>query len=208
MDWTSVSALATGGGTLVLALATFGSVKSANRAARAAERSVLAGLRPLLMQSRLEDAVQKVGFLDLKWMMVPGGQGAADATDEAVYLAISIRNVGTGIAVLHGWQLHTERLLGGATPDLEAFTRLSRDLYIPAGDTGFWQGTYRDPTRPEFAEAKRAIEARSHLTIDILYGDFEGGQRMVTRFAMSPRADEGWVASVPRHWNIDNPDPR
>src|SRR6204780_3003380 len=107
-DWVTISALATAGGTLVLALATFASVKSANRAARAAERSLLAGLRPLLMPSRLEDAPQKVGFSDLKWMTVPGGQGAAEAAEEAVYLAISVRNVGTGIAVLHGWQLHCE----------------------------------------------------------------------------------------------------
>lgn len=90
---------------------------------------MLAGLRPLLMPSRPEDAAQKVGFVDLKWMMVPGAQGAAEATDEAVYLAISIRNVGTGIAVLHGWQLDTQRVLGAAMPDPEAFIRLSRDLY-------------------------------------------------------------------------------
>jgi hypothetical protein len=62
-DWNTVSSLATGGGTLVLALATFASVRSANRAARAAERSLLAGLRPLLVPSRLEDSEQKVFFM-------------------------------------------------------------------------------------------------------------------------------------------------
>jgi hypothetical protein len=41
--WNTVSSLATGVGTLVLAVATFASVRSANRAARAAERSLLAG---------------------------------------------------------------------------------------------------------------------------------------------------------------------
>jgi hypothetical protein len=52
--WANISALATGFGTLVLAVATFAAVRSANRAARAAERSLLAGLRPLLVPSRLE----------------------------------------------------------------------------------------------------------------------------------------------------------
>jgi hypothetical protein len=42
-NWNTVSSLATGVGTLVLAVATFASVRSANRAARAAERSLLAG---------------------------------------------------------------------------------------------------------------------------------------------------------------------
>jgi hypothetical protein len=62
IDWTTVSALATGGGTLVLAVATFASVRSANRAARTAERSLMAGLRPLLVPSRLDDSQQKVYF--------------------------------------------------------------------------------------------------------------------------------------------------
>ena len=55
IDWTTVSSLATGAGTLVLAVATFASVRSANRAARVAERSLLTGLRPLLVSSRLQD---------------------------------------------------------------------------------------------------------------------------------------------------------
>jgi hypothetical protein len=48
-DWVTISALSTAGGTLVLAGATFASVRSANRAARVAERSLLAGLRPVLV---------------------------------------------------------------------------------------------------------------------------------------------------------------
>ena len=37
-DWVTISSLATAGGTLVLAVATFSSVRSANRSARVAER--------------------------------------------------------------------------------------------------------------------------------------------------------------------------
>jgi hypothetical protein len=61
-DWVTISSLATAGGTLVLAGATFAAVRSANRSARVAERSMLAGLRPLLMPSRLQDPPQKVGY--------------------------------------------------------------------------------------------------------------------------------------------------
>ena len=52
-DWASIASLATAAGTLVLAVATFAAVRSANRAARAAEQSLLVGLRPLLVPSRL-----------------------------------------------------------------------------------------------------------------------------------------------------------
>ena len=108
VDWVAVSSIATAGATFVLALATFASVRSANRAARAAERSLLAGLRPLLVPTRPEDPPQKVGFMDDKWFVVPGNQAVAEVTDEAVYLAIAVRNVGSGIAVLHGWYLDVD----------------------------------------------------------------------------------------------------
>ena len=96
LDWVAVSSIVTAAATLVLAIATFASVRSANRAARAAERSLLAGLRPLLAPSRLDDQPQKVGFMDDKWFLVPGGGGVAEATDEAVYLAIAVRTSAVG----------------------------------------------------------------------------------------------------------------
>ena len=210
-DWVTISALATAGGTLVLAGATFASVRSANRAARVAERSLLAGLRPLLMPSRPDDPPQKISFIDEKHLVAKGGEGAAEASSGAVYLAISLRNAGTGIAVLHGWRFYPERLAGvgaGNPPPVEEFNRLTRDIYVAAGDVGFWQGAFRDPAVPEFAAANAAITARNPLTVDILYGDHEGGQRTISRFALLPRDDCGWIAAAARHWNVDRDDPR
>jgi hypothetical protein len=208
-DWVTISSLATAGGTLVLAGATFASVRSANRAARAAERSMLAGLRPLLMPSRLTDPPQKIGFVD-KWFSAPGGGGIAEATDEAIYLAFGVRNAGTGIAVLHGWYLNDSQDFGGDATHvpIEQFHMLTRDLYIPPNDVGFWQGALREPSAPEFWAARHLIDARERLVVDVLYGDHEGGQRVVTRFSMTPRHDDGWMVSAARHWNIDRPDPR
>ena len=209
-DWVTISALATAAGTLVLAAATFASVKSANRAARAAERAMLAGLRPVLMPSRLDDPPQKVGFSDDKWLMVAGGQAAAEATDEAVYLAMSVRNTGAGIAVLHGWRFYPERRIGQTQEPsaLEDFTRLTRDIYVPAGDVGFWQGAFRDPAATEFAAAAEAVSAREPITVDVLYGDHEGGQRAITRFLIAPGHEGRWIAAAGRHWNVDRDDPR
>jgi hypothetical protein len=211
-DWVTISSLATAGGTLVLAVATFSSVRSANRSARVAERSLLAGIRPLLMPSQLEDASVKVGFVDNRWLHVPGGGGAAEVTPEAVYMAMSLRNVGNGIAVLHGWKFWPERQAGSdaAPPPIEDMHRLTRDIYIPTGQVGFWQGVYRAPASDEFRAAADAIDGRVPLTVDVLYGDHEGGQRTVTRFGLSPRQgeDQAWIVSAARHWNIDRDDPR
>jgi len=208
-DWSTVASLATAAGTLVLAVATFSSVRSANRSARVAERSLMVGLRPVLAPSRFDDPVQKIGFMDGKWLLAQGGCGAAEATDEAVYLGISIRNVGTGMAVLHGWHFSAERLLSDTPHSVpEDFRRLTRDLYIPPGDVGFWQGALRDPAEEPFAAARVAVMERRALTVEVLYGDHEGGQRAITRFGMIPHGDERWIAIVSRHWNLDRPDPR
>jgi hypothetical protein len=207
-DWVAVSSIVTAGATLVLASATFLSVRSANRAARAAERSLLAGLRPLLAPSRLDDAAQKVGFYDDRWFLVPGGGAIAEATDAAVYLAIAVRNVGSGIAVLHGWHFYPELEPGmNDHAHLDEFRRLTRDLYIAPGEVGFWQGAFRDAADNEFVTARRAIEQPRRVAVDVLYGDHELGQRSITRFAISPR-DDRWIATVSRHWNVDRPDPR
>jgi hypothetical protein len=164
---------------------------------------------PLLIPSRPDDPQQKVSFADEQHLVVDGAGAAAEVGDDAVYVAISLRNAGAGIAVLHGWHLYPERRLGATDqPPVDDFTRLTRDIYIPAGDVGFWQGTFRDRATPAFAEAAAAIEGRQPLTVDVLYGDHEGGQRTITRFGLLPRRDGGWIAAASRHWNFDRSDPR
>src|ERR1700758_2343268 len=124
-DWATISSLATAGGTLVLAVATFASVRSGNRAARAAERSLLVGLRPVLMPSHPQDPEQKVLFVDSHWAKVGGGGATAEVTEAAVYLTMSLRNAGSGMAVLHGWVFHPDRVLENAHPAPADFRRLT-----------------------------------------------------------------------------------
>ncbi|HKO25894.1 MAG TPA: hypothetical protein VJU80_00435, partial [Solirubrobacteraceae bacterium] len=63
-DWATISSLATAGGTLVLAVATFAAVRSSNRSARIAEVALQEQRRPLLAGSRLNvDPEQKIMFV-------------------------------------------------------------------------------------------------------------------------------------------------
>jgi hypothetical protein len=213
-DWATISSLATAGGTLVLAVATFASVRSANRAARAAERSLLDGLRPLLVPSRRQDPPEKISFVDRHWLRVNGGEGLIEDSSDVIYLAMALRNVGRGMAVLHGWTAK----MGGSSdtePDhspLADFRRLTRDLYVPAGDLGFWQGALRDPAEPLFGCVREQVKRFEPVTIELLYGDSEGGQRTISRFTLLPvQPEDGqrlWLCVVARHWNLDRGDPR
>jgi hypothetical protein len=208
-DWVTISSLATAGGTLVLAVATFSSVKSANRSARVAERSLLAGVRPVLIPSRDDDPVERVRFGDEQILTVPGHGAAMELANANVYMAIGLRNGGAGLAVIHGWRAEARDRTDSVAPDLSDFRRQQRDLYIPAGDTGFWQGAIRDRADPSYEGLRSAAHSGGRVMIDLLYGDYEGGQRTIARFGISPWPDiEGERADVLRYWNVDRDDPR
>ena len=213
-DWATVASVATAGGTLVLAVATFASIRSANRsartaerAARTAERSLLAGQRPLLVTSRLEDPEQDLQFTEGQLLMVRGGEAALKVTDDAVYMALSVRNVGTGLAVLLGWHVRVGVEVARSHPPLEEFASQRRDIYVPPGDIGFWQAALRDPTAEAFKAVGAAIEAAQPLVVSVLYGDFEGGQRVISQFILRHQG-ERCLVSAGRHFQIDQPDPR
>jgi hypothetical protein len=229
-DWVTISSLATAGGTLILAVATYGSVKSANRSARVAELSLMAGVRPVLIPSRESDPVERVRFGDGQIVNVPGHGAALEFASDVVYLALALRNGGSGLGVLHGWRARAQpprteqvitrgaRLFDSAPPtesgvevkpDLKEFRRQQLDLYIPAGDTGYWQGALRDPAEPGYAEVRDAIADQRGIWIDLLYGDYEGGQRTIVRIGVSPWPDtDGERAYVLRYWDVDREGPR
>jgi hypothetical protein len=213
-DTSTIASLATAGGTLVLALATFSSTRSANRAARVSEQALKVGLRPVLFNARAQDPAQKVGYVDSHWLLLHDGLAAAQVSEGNLYLAIPLRNVASGLAVLHGWHLRIEPLGSDEHAPVEEFRRLQRDLYVPAGDVSFWQAALRDAEDPLYGPLQEAIRAGERLSIDVLYGDHEGGQRTITRFSISPRSevedDEPWLwlCATSRHWNLDRADPR
>jgi hypothetical protein len=208
-DWPTIASLATAGGTLVLAGATFAAVRSANRAARTSERSLMAGLRPLLLPARLQDPPQKVMWADQHFSHVPGGKAVAEVVDGVIYLAAAVRNAGQGVAVLHAWYCFAGWRTGAdnhPTPE-EDFRRLTRDIYVAPGDIGFCQGAIRDADDPDRPAVLAAVEGHEQLTLDVMYGDHEGGQRSIARFVLAPIQD-GYLFSLARQWNLDQPNPR
>ena len=208
-DWPTIASLATAAGTLVLAVATFASVRSANRTAQAAERSLQAGLRPLIVPTRADDPPQKVMWQDQHKVLLEGGRGSAEEVDGVIYVAASVRNSGAGIAVLHSWHPWFGYQYSDTDPvPVEDFRRLTRDLYIPAHDVGFWQGAIRDEDDPDRPALSKAIAEREPITIDLLYGDHEGGQRTITRLSLTPMDNGSWYTSVSRYWHLDGREPR
>src|SRR5438445_9585247 len=138
-DWPTIASLATAGGTLVLAAATFSSVRSGQRSTRIAERStaiaersLLLGLRPVLAPSRVTDPPEVVRFGDGRMVRVRGGTAAVERDGENYYFVMGLRNVGNGLAVLQAWRLSVGR------PELDTphaepaeHRPQTRDLYVP-----------------------------------------------------------------------------
>ncbi len=212
IDWVLVSNLATALGTSLLAVATFVATRSANRTARSAERALLEGLRPILLPSNWSDPVQKVRYLEGKWVIVHGGRASVEVTDAAIYAVLSLRNVGSGLAVLHGWHIPDDPRAEHADPS--EFYRLTRDIYVPTTDPGFCQIAIRDPDSVFAQRIRRNLADDDAFVVDVLYSDAEGSQRVISRFLVSrgpsEHADEAdeYAVTVSRHWNLDLPAPR
>jgi hypothetical protein len=209
-DWSAISNGATGAGTLVLALATFASVRSANRSARIAEQALSVGMRPVLFPSRLDDRREKIFWNDNHHEWLDGGHFVAKIDGKNIYLAMSVRNVGNGIGVLQGWHVETRGQDLSVEPrDLALFREQTRDLYVPPGDLSFWQAGLRDTDDEHYKVAHKAITDRETLIIHLLYSDHEGGQHTITRFAAFPIGDEDkWLSSVSKHWFLDRQNSR
>jgi hypothetical protein len=155
----------------VLAGATFVAVRSANRAARIAERSLLAGLRPLLVVGRRDDPPDEVLVADGRVFEVSHGRALFHQQHDVIYLALPLRNAGTGIAQLRGYRLEAEpasrvredplgparHRRGDPEPDPADFAEQQRDLYIAPGDTGFWQAALRDHATPLQVAMRQAV---------------------------------------------------
>jgi hypothetical protein len=212
-DTSTIASLATAGGTLVLAVATFSSTRSANRAARISELALQTQLRPVLFSAHTDDPPQKVSWADDHRVVLRDGLAAVQEVDGIAYLAIPLRNVGSGLAVLHGWHVWPERPSLEAPSDLDSFRRQGLDLYVPAGDIGFWQAAVREPEDPLREPLHEAISEPRMIAVELLYGDHEGGQRTVTLFNLVPREHpekDGWLWTTRpiRHWSIDRAQPR
>jgi hypothetical protein len=215
VDWVTISSLATAGGTLVLAVATFSSVRSSNRSARVAEQSLLVGLRPVLIPTREEEPVERLRFGDGEFITVPGhGAGVADR-NAVIYLGLGVRNGGSGLAVLHGWHVRA-RADPRAVPDPDDFIPQQLDIYVPPGDTGYWQGALRDPSAPGYDDVGTAVRDGDPLHLDILYGDYQGGQRAIARFILAAWPAAGGDEPPPdtrratllRYFSVDGASPR
>lgn len=210
-DWSTIASLGTAVGTLVLATATFASVRSGRRSSRIAEQALLIRVRPVLVQSRDTDPAERMMWVDRHWATVLGGHGVVEHVDGSIYLAMSLRNVGSGIAVIQGWAPLTEVLTSDrAHTDPDRFRLQTRDLYVPPSDSSFWQAAVRDETDDAHSPLADAIMQRNLFGIELLYSDHEGGQRTISQFLLVPPKDSSsdWVCSVSRHWNLDRADPR
>lgn len=215
-DWvTTLADTGTAVGTLVLAGATFLAVRASARSVAIAERTLLAGQRPVLAPAGPDDPVASVQFADGLVFPVGSGQPLVHRDTGVIYLAIPLRNVGAGLAILRGYRLQGEpaanvaqdsrgvarHLRGDPPPEPLAFSPQQRDLLISSSRAGFWQAALRDPQAVLDKEITQAIETQGRITVDVLYGDHEGGQPSVTRFVLLPEAGS-WRCDAVRYWSL------
>ena len=214
-DWVTISSLATAGGTLVLAVATFAAVRSSNRSARIAEIALQEQRRPLLAGSRLNvDPVQKIMFVDEHWVRVDGGYAVAESMDGSIYLVISLRNFGAGIGVCQGWAVR----VGLQRTDVE---HVPEDELRPSRATstsqpvtwGSGRGRFASEATPltKRSRARSPSRRRSWLSFCTQTRSARSGRSPGSRWVpirRDARQETLRLISTARHWYLDRAGPR
>ena len=207
-DWTTVAALATALGTLVLAIATFASVRSSNRSIRLAEASMQIGIRPLLMPSRPEDTTQTILWGDEHRAQLEGAAAVVEAEGTTSTWRCRCATPGrdrgdTGVAprvARRRCRPSPCRARGVPAPTARPLHRQRRH--------GVLAGSAPRPGRRRVRRGRADRELPRRFLVELLYTDHEGGQRTIGQFVVGPREDGGWMCSMVRHWYLDRPDPR
>jgi hypothetical protein len=148
-EWVTVASLATALGTLVLRgsdirVRPLGELLSTRRGPGGSYRRTVCPHRSAFTDGGRAPAANELATLEV--------------ADGVEYMVISVRNVGTGLAVMHGWHAEVGVQPQKTHPPLEDFTAQTRDIYVAARDIGFWQGALRDPATAQFKTAAAAIE--------------------------------------------------
>ncbi|MGO9876702.1 MAG: hypothetical protein ACLPVY_23250 [Acidimicrobiia bacterium] len=203
-DAGTIASLATAGGTLVLAVATFSATRSANRSARIAERALDLGLRPVLIPAHEWDDAERITFGDREIIQLRGGFAAVEQRGTNLYFAAQLRNVGAGIGVLTSWFIEPGLTVSLDLPDVSTFVAQLRSLYVPARDVGYWQGAIREGNtdRGDADALRQAIDAGERLTLYLRYSDHDGGHDTVTRYTLLPDENGDWILGISRHWSV------
>ena len=162
--------------------------------------------------SRLQDPMQKIRWMDNHWAHLDGGQGSAELVDGSIYLAISVRNVGSGLAVPIGWSVSSRagRCRGAARrsqlvsdADPGSLHRAQRRRLLACRHPG--------DRRPRLRMVDQVTEgARTLHDRTALWGP-RGRPAHDQPIRDDPAAvgdETRWYPSVARHWNLDRPDPR
>jgi hypothetical protein len=207
-DTATIASLATAFGTLVLAVATFASTRSANHSARVAERALDLNLRPLLIPAHEWEPTERITFHD-QIVELRSGFAAIEERDGNLYFAAQLRNVGAGIGVLTSWKVKAElrdvsQINLADTPDTSHFVQQQRSLYVPAGDVGYWQGAIRsgDTDRGDAEALRHAIANNERIALFLRYSDQDGGHDTVTRYSITPDENGDWLIGITRHWTF------
>ena len=179
----------------MLAIATFASIRSANRSARIAEAAFRANLRPVLVTSRLDDPDPE-DPLDGQPLGAAGGRPGHRRARRRQHLYGDFapqRRAGARGARSGGPSARVDEARHGPAPDNPTSSGGRRGTSTsPRTTSGSGRRRSGSPTDPDYAWlCARTSRQRSRSPSNCSTATHEGGQRTITRFGMIPYQIDG-----------------
>jgi len=205
--------------TTLLAIVTFALVCATYLMAQTAKRQFGRQLLPILIPSRIRDPIRKVYFSNNTWQMLYGDQVLVDSVD-TLYVAIPLRNIGSGTAVVRGLSIPDvgpdDDALPRRRPSLKNLIAAKTDLLLGPGDISHLsidsEAQTADRQRHALQTQVERIDRDSGVYLDILHCDHVRRQHNITRIELAQVSEKSsssgttsgaeHIARAVKHWPL------
>lgn len=169
-------------------------------------RQIKHNLLPIMVPARPDGRKRVARFTLEKHVTIRNADTYAEFDGDGVCLAVCLRNIGSGVAVLKGFDASPNDSAEPASydvPSLSRFASALHALYLGPGDAAYLAiFTSLDSSRTDAYEVvQETVPNGASLLLDLVYTDHSGGQLTISRLELEWATDvDRYVAKVARYW--------
>jgi hypothetical protein len=168
-------------------------------------RQMKRNLLPIITPARPDGSKRVARFTPAKHVVLENADSFSQEDGERVYLAVCVRNIGSGVAVVRGVDANStdevKELAPDGIPALRGLVRSERSLYLGPTEAAYLTMWATSSSSAGFDVVRRTVPAKGDLLLDLVYCDHAGRQLTVSRIELRWASDANrYVARLVKYW--------